>query len=65
MPGTIRNDNADILKLARLLEDLKRLTILQLIVAGVSATQIAKALGVDKSAVSRLVPARALKRRPQ
>jgi hypothetical protein len=49
-------------KLEALLEDLKRLAILQLITSGVQATQIAKALGVNKSVVSRLVPARGIKK---
>jgi len=49
-------------KLEGLLEDLKRLAILQLLTSGVQATQIAKALGVDKSVVSRLVPSRAIRK---
>jgi IS30 family transposase len=44
------------------LEDLKRLMIMQLVVSGVPATQIAKALGVDRSAISRMVPVREIQK---
>jgi len=44
------------------LEAIKRLLILQLITSGVQQTQIASALGVDKSVISRLVPTRKVKR---
>ena len=45
------------------LDAIKRLLVLQLITSGVKATQIASALGVDPSAISRLVPARKVKKR--
>ena len=45
------------------LDAIKRLLVLQLITSGVQATHIASALGVDKSVVSRLVPARKVKKR--
>jgi DNA-binding NarL/FixJ family response regulator len=38
------------------LGDVKRLLILQLLVQGVSQAQIALALGVNQSTISRLVP---------
>jgi IS30 family transposase len=44
------------------LEAIKRLLILQLITSGVQATQIASALGVDNSVISRLVPTRKVRR---
>jgi len=45
------------------LDSIKRLLVLQLITSGVQAMDIASALGVDKSVVSRLVPARKVKKR--
>jgi IS30 family transposase len=63
MKGNQTKEGADLEGVVRLLEDLKRLMILDLITAGVQVTQIAKALGVDKSTVSRLVPSRGVQRR--
>ncbi len=45
------------------LDSIKRLLVLQLITSGVQTTAIANALKVSKSVVSRLVPARKVKRR--
>jgi hypothetical protein len=45
------------------LDAIKRLLILQLVTSGVQATDIASALQVDRSVVSRLVPTRKVKRR--
>jgi hypothetical protein len=45
------------------LDEIKRLTMLQLIASGVQANLIAKVLGVSKSVISGIVPARLLKRR--
>jgi predicted transcriptional regulator len=42
---------------------IKRLLVLQLITSGVQTTKIASALGVNQSSISRLVPARKVKRR--
>jgi len=42
---------------------IKRLLVLQLITSGVQGKNIAAALGVDKSALSRLVPTRKVKKR--
>ena len=44
------------------LEAIKRLLVLQLITSGVQATDVAKALRVDKSVISRMVPARKVKK---
>lgn len=45
------------------LGSIKRLLVLQLITSGVQAKDIASTLGVDQSVVSRLVPARKVKKR--
>ena len=45
------------------LDAIKRLMILQLITSGIQSKDIASALGVDKSILSRLVPVRKVKRR--
>jgi len=45
------------------LDQLKRLVILQMIVSGVQANQIAKVLGVSNSVISGIVPARMVKKR--
>ncbi len=45
------------------LDAIKRLLVLQLITSGVQTTHIASSLGVDKSVISRLVPARRVKKR--
>lgn len=44
------------------LKALKRLLVLQLMMSGVQTTDIASALGVNKSTVSKLVPLRKVKR---
>jgi predicted transcriptional regulator len=44
------------------LVSIKRLLVLQLVTSGVQGKYIAKALGVDPSVVSRLVPTRKVKR---
>lgn len=44
------------------LKSLKRLLVLQLMVSGVKTTDIATALGVDQSTISKLVPLRKVKR---
>ena len=44
------------------LQDIKRLLILQLLSSGVKAMHIATSLGVDNAVISRLVPARAIKK---
>ena len=44
------------------LDAIKRLLILQLITSGIQSVDIAQALGVSKSVVTGLVPARKVKR---
>jgi IS30 family transposase len=46
----------------KLLEDIKKLLILDLLVKNVQTTEIANILGVNKSTISRLVPSRKLKK---
>lgn len=45
------------------LDSIKRLLVLQLLTSGIQAKDVASALGVDQSVVSRLVPSRKLKKR--
>jgi hypothetical protein len=47
---------------AKELDAIKRLLMLQLLTSGVQSTAIARAMGVDISVVSRLVPARRVKK---
>jgi IS30 family transposase len=54
--------NPDLAQVSRQLEDLKRLAILQLLATGVQSSHIAKALGIHSSAISRMVPAREIKK---
>lgn len=49
-------------KIADLLEDVKRLLILDLVAKGVQSKHIAKVLGVDNSVITRIVPARQVKK---
>jgi hypothetical protein len=48
---------------AKELDAIKRLLVLQLITSGVQSNAIASALGVSKSVVTGLVPARKVKKR--
>ncbi len=45
------------------LSDIKRLLMLQLITSGVQAVEIGATLGLTKSNMSRLIPARKIKKR--
>lgn len=54
--------NPELAQIARQLEDLKRLAILQLLATGVQSSHIAKALGIHSSTISRMVPAREIKK---
>jgi len=45
-------------KIVQLLEDIKKLLIFDLLTRGVQGKDIAEALGVNKSTISRLVSAR-------
>jgi len=49
--------------LVKELDAIKRLLVLQLLTSGVQGKDIARALGVDASAVSRLVPARRVRKK--
>lgn len=57
-----RNEERDLDRVVAQLETLKRLAILQLLASGVQATHIAKALNVHPSAISRMMPAREIKK---
>lgn len=49
-------------QVVKLLEDIKKLLILDLLQKNVQTTEIADTLGVNKSTISRLVSVRKLKR---
>jgi len=50
---------------AKELEAIKKLLILQLVTSGVQAKDVGKVLGLGKSDMSRLVPTRAIKKKGQ
>jgi len=50
-------------KTNQLLEDIKKLIILDLIHQGVQGKNIATALGVDPAIISRMVPSRQIKKK--
>lgn len=50
-------------KTTQLLEDIKKLLILDLIRQGVQGKEIAGILGVDPAIISRMVPARQIKKK--
>ena len=58
-PKNQKDTNAQMIKL---LEDIKRLLVLQLLTSGVQTTDIAIALDVNKSSVSRMVPLQKIKK---
>ena len=49
-------------KIAALLEDVKKLLILDLVTKGVQSKHIAHVLGVDKAVITRIVPARKIRK---
>jgi len=49
-------------RIASLLEDVKRLLILDLVNKGVQSSHIAQVLGVDKAVITRIVPARRIRK---
>lgn len=51
-------NGGELARVAKQLEDIKRLMILQLIASGVQSTHVAKALGIHPSVISRIVPVR-------
>ncbi len=48
-------------KIIGILEDIKKLVILGLITRGVQGKDIAQVIGVDKSTITRIAPARKIK----
>jgi hypothetical protein len=51
-------DKGELERISKQLEDVKRLLIVQLIATGVQTAHIGKALGLDPSRISQLVPVR-------
>lgn len=49
-------------KIAALLEDVKNLLILDLVAKGVQSKHIARVLGVDNAVITRIVPARKVRK---
>lgn len=49
-------------KIAGLLEDVRKLLILDLVAKGVQSKNIAHALGVDNAIITRIAPARKIKK---
>jgi len=62
MPAKPKRNGAERSDTVYLLEEIKKLMILQLLAGGVPSLAIAEALSVDKSVISRLVSARKLQR---
>jgi hypothetical protein len=48
-------------KAIKLLEDIKKLLVLDLICRGIQGKDIAQTLGVDKSTITRIAPARKIR----
>ena len=51
-------DNGELARIAKQLEEIKRLMIVQLIASGVQSAHVADALGVHSSTISRIGPVR-------
>lgn len=49
-------------KIAALLEDVKKLLILDLVTKGVQSKHIAQVLGVDNAVITRIAPARKIRK---
>ncbi len=62
MATTKKGKDKDLGSVVAELDIIKRLLILQLMTSGVQTTDIAKAVGVAKSTISKLVPAREIKK---
>jgi IS30 family transposase len=54
--------NRELARISEQLEQLKRLMIVQLLASGVQGAHIAKALGVDPSRISQMLPAREIQK---
>ncbi|HEX6681097.1 MAG TPA: hypothetical protein VF063_10660 [Gaiellaceae bacterium] len=59
---TETNLSAELRQIRAQLDDIKRLAIMQLIVSGAQSSHVAKALGIDASAISRMMPVREIKK---
>lgn len=55
-------DNRELMRISEQLEELKRLTIVQLLASGVQSAHIAQALGIHPSAISRMLPVREIQK---
>lgn len=55
-------DNRELMRISEQLEELKRLTMVQLLASGVQSAHIAKALGIHPSAISRMLPVREIQK---
>ena len=51
-----KNETPDAIRVLRELEDIKRLLVLSLLRSGASQAEVARALGVNQSSVSRMFP---------
>jgi hypothetical protein len=60
--ATASERNPDLARIGAQLDDLKRLLIMQLVVSGAQSAHIAKVLGIDSSAISRMMPVREIKK---
>lgn len=49
-------------KIAKLLDDVRKLLILDFVAKGVQSKHIARVLGVDNAVITRIVPAREVKK---
>lgn len=62
-------DNAELTRVAKQLDDLKRLMIVQLLHSGAQSSHVAKALKVTPGAISKMLPVRDIQKhaakRPQ
>lgn len=52
----------ELARISEQLEELKRLTIVQLLASGVQSAHIAKALDIHQSALSRMLPVREIQK---
>jgi IS30 family transposase len=55
-------ENREMARISDQLDQLKRLTIVQLLASGVQSAHIAKALDIHPSAVSRMLPVREIQK---
>jgi IS30 family transposase len=60
---SVPDEKSELARIAAQLEDLKRLAIMQLLVSGAQSAHIAKALKIDPSTISRMMPVREIQKR--